>query len=93
MIRNEVTKYVKDKLEPQCPPFSSVASERAFKVAKNLVGDTRLRLRLENVEMNLFLKYNLRAINYEIDQLKTPLDEYLAPNSLNRDYTDDDSDE
>ena len=35
----------------------------------------------------------LRAINYEIDQLKTPPDEYLAPNSLNRDYTDDDSDD
>ena len=43
--------------------------------------------------MKLFLKYNLTAINYEIDQLKTPPDEYLAPNSLNRDYTDDDSDE
>ena len=30
-----------------------------------------------------------RAINYEIDQMKTPPDENLAPNSLNRDYTDD----
>ena len=37
--------------------------------------------------------YNLRAINYEIYQLKTPPDEYLAPTSLNRDYTDDDSDD
>ena len=43
--------------------------------------------------MNLFLKYNLRAINYEIDQLKTPHDEYLAPNSLYRYYTDDESDD
>ena len=42
--------------------------------------------------MNLFLKYNLRAINYEIDQFKTPPDEDLSPNSLNRDYTDDYSD-
>ena len=39
-----------------------------------------------------FLKCNLRAINYEINKLKTPLEEYLAPNSLKRDYTDDDSD-
>ena len=31
---------------------------------QNVVGDTRLRLRPENVEMILFLKYNLRAINY-----------------------------
>ena len=133
MIRNEVTRYVKDKLELKSgsitvlkktlyphlgqlvrvylsPHPFLVESERAFKVAKN-VGYTRLRLRRtrasransgiqrisrlrpKNVEMNLFLKYNLRAINYEIYQLKIPPDEYLAPNSLNRDYTDDDSDD
>ena len=40
--------------------------------------------------MNL---YNLRAIDYEINQLKTRPDENLAPNSLNRDYTDNNSDE
>ena len=44
----------------------------------------------ENVEMNLFLKYN-RAINNEIYQLKNPPDKYLASNSLNIDYTDDES--
>ena len=43
--------------------------------------------------MNLFLKYNLRSINYEINWLKTPPDENLAPNSLYRDYTNDDSDD
>ena len=43
--------------------------------------------------MNLFLKNNSRTINYEIDQLKPPPDEHLAPNSLSRDYTDDDSDD
>ena len=60
---------------------------------QNVVGDTRLRLWPENVEMNLFLiMYSLRAINCKIDQLKTPPDEYLFPNSLNRDYTDDESD-
>ena len=32
-------------------------------------------------------------LNYEIDQPKTPPDEYLSPNSLNKDYTDDSDDE
>ena len=40
----------------QCPPPSSVA--------KNVVGDNRVRLRLENLEMSLFLKYRLRALSY-----------------------------
>ena len=39
--------------------------------------------------MNLFLKYKLRAINYEIDKLKSPPDGYLSCNSLNKDYTDE----
>ena len=48
---------------PACPdlfvlPPSSVASERAFIVAKNVLGDTKLGLRPENVEMNLFFEYN-----------------------------------
>ena len=57
-----------------------VESQRSFKVAKNVVGDTRLRLRPVNVDINLFLnKYNLRAINYEIDQQETPPDKYPGP--------------
>ena len=56
-----------------CPPPSSVASERAYKIAKNVVGENRIRLLPENnMEMNLFLKYNLRAINHDIDDLESP---------------------
>lgn len=47
-----------------CPPPSSLASERSFKVARDTLGDQRLRLLPENAEMNLFLKYNLRAIDH-----------------------------
>jgi len=41
-----------------------VASERqhAFKVAKN---DYRVELKPDRMEMNLSLKYNLRALNYD----------------------------
>ena len=69
VIRNEVTRYVKDKLEPQrrdplvlgkqfsltpprptCPDLFVSASfvgckRESIKVAKNVVGDTRLRLK------------------------------------------------
>ena len=36
-----------------------------FKFAKNFVGDRRLSMRPENLEMNMFLKNNLRAHNWE----------------------------
>lgn len=98
VIREEVTRYMKEKLSPQivdplefwqrnhklypnlsklvrvylCPPPSTVASERAFKVEKNVVGDNRVRLRPDNLEMNLFLKYNLRALNYDLNNLESP---------------------
>ena len=98
VIRNEVIRYVKDKIEPQrrlnlihgsiLPTSANLSGSicvHLLRRLQNVVGDTRLRLRPENVEMNLFLKYYLRAINNEIDQLKTPPDEYLSPYSLNRD--------
>ena len=49
-----------------CPP--PLASERAFEVAKNVVGDNRVRLRPKNLEMNLFLKYksSIRAVSYDV---------------------------
>ena len=82
VIRDEVTRYMKEKLSPQrldpleywrknhnlypnlsklvrvylCLSPSSVASERAFKVAKNVIGDNRGRLRPDNLKMNLFLR-------------------------------------
>ena len=71
-----------------CPPPSSVASERAFKVARNVVGDNRVRLRPDNLEMNLFLKYNLRALHYDMDSLESP--DFQSPNSLDRNPRDSD---
>ena len=51
VINPNVSKLVRVYL---CPP--PVASGRDFEVAKNVVGDNRVRFRPENLEMNLFLK-------------------------------------
>jgi hypothetical protein len=73
------------------PPPLSVASERAFKVAKNVVEDCRLRMRPENLEMNMFLKYNLRAlINYSVENLQPVPKTFRCPNSQKRDPRDSD---
>ena len=73
-----------------CVHLLSQSQEKGpFKVAKNIVGDSRLSLRPENLKINLIIKYNGKAINYEIYQLKFPPDGYwlyyLAPNKLNKD--------
>ena len=47
-----------------CPP-GSAASERLFSTAKDVAGTKRLRLKPENLECLLFLKYNLRSLNGE----------------------------
>ena len=39
-----------------------------FTVAKNVVGDNRVRLTPDNLETNLFLNYNL---NYDMDSLES----------------------
>ena len=52
-------------------------------MAINIVGDRRLNLRPENLEINLIIKNN--SINCEIHQLKSPPGGFLAPN---KDYTD-----
>ena len=57
-------------------------------MAINIVGDRRLNLRPENLEINLIIKKN--SINCEIHQLKSPPGGFLAPNNLNKDYTDGD---
>ena len=57
-----------------CAPIGSCASEREFKVAKNVSSDERVRLLPQNIERLLFLKFNLRAIGYKTEQL-TPADE------------------
>ena len=63
-----------------CPPASSTASEREFKVAKSIQTDKRARLLPRNFEKLLFLKYNLRAISYQTD-LPSPPKTFSSPNS------------
>ena len=46
-------------------PPGSAASERLFSTAKNVLGITRLSLTPTNMEANLFLKYNIRALGYK----------------------------
>jgi hypothetical protein len=70
------------------PPASSCASEREFKVSKQLV-DRRLRLRPKNVEKLLFLKYNLRAIGFTTKLPEVPED-FQLPNSNVYELEEDD---
>ena len=52
-----------------------------FTVAKNVVGDKRVRLTPDNLETNLFLNHNL---NYDMDSLESPPN-FRFPNSPHRD--------
>ena len=61
------------------PPPGSAASERLFSTGKHVLGTTRLRLKPENMEANLFLKYNIRSLGYRTE-LPTPDDDWVAPN-------------
>ncbi len=56
-------------------PIGSVPSEREFKVASDIASDERCRLLPKNIEMLLFLKYNLRAVNYDTFSLPKPKQE------------------
>ena len=47
-----------------CSPMSSVASEREFKLAKRIHQD-KWRVKQDTVERMLFIKYNLRFLNYK----------------------------
>lgn len=64
------------------PPPGSAASERMFSTGKNVLGTKRLNLKPENMEANLFLKYNIRALGYKINLPSLPTD-YVAPNDGN----------
>ena len=77
-------------------PPSSTISEREFRVGKTLEKD-HVNLLPKNVEVLLFLKYNLRAIDYTTS-LPTVPEGFIAPNSteydvdrLNTDSADTDS--
>ena len=50
-----------------------------FTVAKNLVGDNRLRLTPDNLKTNLFLNHNL---NYDVDSLESPTTNFRCPNNI-----------
>ena len=61
------------------PPPGSAASERFFSQAK-LTLTNRHNLKPKNVEMNLFLKYNVRALGYPNKYATVPED-FIPPNS------------
>lgn len=64
-----------------CPPSSSTASEREFKVGK-LIQKDRVSLLPRNLETLLFLKYNLRATNYpNPTSLPCIPADFIAPNA------------
>ena len=79
------------------PPASSVSSERKFKVARDIANGNRVRLRPQNVQKLLFLKYNLKAISYnsvtlpegeirgcnrDCQQLQTEVEEWFIDEDL-----------
>ena len=61
-----------------CIPGSSAASERVFKQTKR-IDEPRPRILPKNMEMLLFIKYNLRAIGYETE-LPQPPSDWSPPN-------------
>ena len=63
----------------QSPPPGSASAERLFSAAKLVLGQTRLAMRPENMEQNLFLKYGLRALT-TLPDVHVP-EGFVAPNS------------
>ena len=61
-------------------PPGSAASERLFSTGKNLLGTTRLSLTPTNMEANLFLKYNIRALGYKTN-FPVVSESWESPNS------------
>ena len=62
------------------PPPGIVASERLFSVGEKDLQTTQLRLKPENMEVNLFLKYNIKALGYRTAFLMEA-DDWEPPNS------------
>ena len=60
------------------PPPGSASTERLFSSAKHVLGQTRLAMKPENIEQNLFLKYGLRACGY--GRLSDVPNDFVAPN-------------
>ena len=84
-------------------PPASTSVERLFSQAGYMLGNLRLSMKPENVECNVFLKYNLRALNAEKrNDLKIPPREFIPPNdktneipkaASSRDFITDDEDD
>ena len=70
-LANMVRKY-------HSPPPGSASAERLFSSAKNVLGQTCLAMKPENMEQNLFLKYGLRACGY--GRLSDVPKDFVAPN-------------
>ena len=63
-------------------PPASTSVERLFSVAGNTVNTKRLSLKLENLESNICLNYNLRALCVASkEDVKEVPENFLAPNS------------
>ena len=63
-------------------PPASTSVERLFSAAGIVVGDKRLSLKPENVECNLFLKYNIRSLGISSKgDLSQPPEGFVDPNS------------
>ena len=58
-------------------PMGSIASEREFKISKRIV-EHRVNLKPDNVEMLLFMKYNLRMLDYNIWSVNHVYTAYLC---------------
>ena len=82
-----IKKYRFDIISPlvrkylSAPP-ASTSVERLFSVAGNTVNTKRLSLKPENLESNIFLNYNLRAlcVASKEDAKEVP-ENFVAPNS------------
>ena len=61
------------------PPPGSASAERLFSTAKRVLGQHRLNMTPENTEINIFLKYGLQALDYNIPNKPLP-DDFIAPN-------------
>ena len=70
------------------PPASSTASEREFKVGKGFQTQTRFRFLPNNLETLVFLKYNLRALNFSTN-LENPPEGFVVPNSVKYDESEE----
>ena len=70
-------------------PACSTASEKEFKVGKGIQTQTRARLLPTNLEIRVFLYYNLRALKYATN-LENPPAGFVAPSSIKYDEQKED---